>query len=273
MVHNIPTTTSSEPFKTVLRSDRFFVLGGLIAGSMLAWGYSIRLAHELQHVPAAHIGAARTLPWNLGDLGLLFLMWTVMMTAMMVPTAAPMVLTFAKIRRRQAPDLGLVWPVVGFVLGYVIVWTVFSGVATVVEWRLHVAMLLDADGSSANPLFGGLLLLIAGIFQWTPLKQACLRHCRSPLAFFISSWRGGWRGALTMGLEHGIYCVGCCWALMALMFVAGVMNFLWLTIIAAFVLLEKIVPSGRLVTNTAGILLTVWGLYLISHAVGQMLIS
>ncbi len=256
-------TKPGGALEATLRNDRLFVLGGLIAASLLAWVYTVKLARELPHLPAAHIGAARTLPWNPGDLGLLFLMWTVMMTAMMVPTAAPMVLAFAKIKRKQGPDLAPMWPVVAFVLGYVVVWTVFSGLATIVEWRLHVATLVDVDGAAASPLFGGVLLFTAGVFQWTPLKQACLRHCRSPLAFFMTSWRDGWRGALAMGLEHGIYCVGCCWALMALMFVAGVMNLLWLAVIAAFVLLEKVVPSVRLVSNTAGVLLTVWGLYLI----------
>lgn len=257
----------------MLRNDRAIVLGGLIGGSLLAWGYTVKLARDLPHLPAAHIGAVRTLPWDPSDLGLLFLMWTVMMTAMMVPTAAPMVLAFAKIKRQQDPALGLLSPVGAFVLGYVAVWTLFSALATILEWQLHVAALVTADGAAANPFFGGLLLLAAGLFQWTPLKQACLAHCRSPLAFFMGNWRDGWRGALAMGLEHGTFCVGCCWALMALMFFAGVMNLLWLAALAAFVLLEKITRWPRLVGNAAGFVLTVWGLYLISLAVGQVLIS
>ncbi len=265
--------TATETLETVLRNDRMFVLGGLIVGSLLAWAYTVRLARELPHLHGGHIAVARTLPWDPADVGLLFLMWAVMMIAMMVPTAAPMVLAFAKIKRQQDPNMGLSSPVIAFVLGYVAVWTVFSGLATVVEWRLHVAALVTADGAAANPLFGGLLLLAAGVFQWTPLKQACLRHCRSPLAFFMTSWRDGQRGALAMGLEHGIYCVGCCWALMALMFFAGVMNLLWLAVIAAFVLLEKVTPAPRLVSYAAGVLLTSWGLYLISLGVGQMLMS
>jgi predicted metal-binding membrane protein len=269
----MPPSKTTESLEAVLRNERMFVLGGLIIGSLLAWMYTVRLAGELSHLHAGHLGMARTLPWTPEDLALLFVMWSVMMTAMMVPTAAPMVLAFAKITRQQDPHVGLSSPVSGFVVGYIAVWTVFSGLATLVEWRLHLAALVTDDGAAANPFFGGLLLFTAGVFQWTPLKQACLRHCRSPLAFFMTSWRDGWRGALSMGLEHGTYCVGCCWALMALMFFAGVMNLLWLAALAAFVLLEKITSSPRLVSNTAGVLLTGWGLYLISLGVGQVLIS
>lgn len=269
----MPAEKSRGSLEAAFHSDRMFVLGGLTVGSVLAWIYTVRLAAQHPRLHAGHGGVARTLPWDAGDLALLFLMWAVMMTAMMVPTAAPMVLAFAKIKRQQNPHSGVASPVGAFVLGYVVVWTVFSGLATLVEWRLHHAALVTADGAAANPFFGGLLLFTAGVFQWTPLKQACLRHCRSPLAFFMSSWRDGWRGALSMGLEHGAYCVGCCWALMALMFFAGVMNLLWLAALAAFVLLEKVVPSPRLVSNAAGVLLTGWGLYLISQGVGQMLIS
>jgi predicted metal-binding membrane protein len=146
-----------------------------------------------------------------------------------------------------------------FGAGYLAVWTGFSAVAGLSQWLLHRAALLSPAMASATPRLGGGLLIAAGVYQWLPLKGACLMHCRSPLGFFSHAWREGAAGALLMGLRHGLYCVGCCWLLMALLFMAGVMNLLWVAAIAGFVLVEKVVPGGRLLGKVAGALLVAWG--------------
>jgi predicted metal-binding membrane protein len=147
-----------------------------------------------------------------------------------------------------------------FTLGYLVAWTAFAVVAATVQWVLHGAALLSPAMTSASPLLGGMLLIAAGVYQWLPLKAACLTHCRSPLDFFAAEWREGEAGALAMGFRHGLHCVGCCWLLMGLLFVAGVMNLLWIAAIAGFVLVEKVLPGGRIVGRVAGAVLVVWGL-------------
>lgn len=151
-----------------------------------------------------------------------------------------------------------------FLLGYVIVWTGFSAVATLAQWGLHSLALLSPMMVSTSPILGGVLLIGAGIFQFTPLKHACLAHCRTPLGFLMTEWREGTQGALFMGLRHGSFCVGCCWLLMALLFVAGVMNLLWVAAIAAYVLIEKVVPEGQWVSRAIGSLVIVWGTWMIA---------
>jgi len=140
--------------------------------------------------------------------------------------------------------------------------SVVSALAALAQWLLHATALLSPKMVSTSPLFGGLLLFAAGVFQWTPLKNACLTHCRTPLSFLMTDWREGKWGAFFMGLKHGAYCTGCCWFLMALLFVAGVMNVWWIAIITLFVLLEKVVPEGLFVGKLAGVLLVGWGVWM-----------
>jgi len=149
-----------------------------------------------------------------------------------------------------------------FLLGYLVVWTAFSAVATTAQWGLHEAAVLSSGMALTSPLWAGAVLIMAGVFQWTPLKHACLSHCRSPLSFLMTEWREGASGALIMGLRHGVYCVGCCWVLMALLFVVGVMNLFWVAAISVFVLLEKTVPAGQGVARAAGLVLVGVGLFL-----------
>jgi len=203
--------------------------------------------------------------WGPTAVLLLFVMWTVMMVAMMVPSAAPMILAFLTVNhRRQATARPLV-PVTIFLLGYLAVWTAFSAVATFAEWGLHQAAMLSTTMTATSTALNGGLLIAAGIFQWTPLKRACLKGCRSPLSFLMSEWREGAAGAFIMGLRHGTYCVGCCWVLMALLFVAGVMNLFWVAVIALFVMAEKIGPKGELLARIAGIGLIIAGAALMAH--------
>jgi len=145
-----------------------------------------------------------------------------------------------------------------------VVWTAFSAVATFAQWELNRAALLSPMMVSNSPLLGGMLLIGAGVFQFTPLKRACLAHCRSPLGFFMTEWREGTRGAFLMGIRHGAFCVGCCWLLMALLFVAGVMNLLWVAAIAAYVLVEKIVPEGYWVGRAVGLCVILVGVWMVS---------
>jgi predicted metal-binding membrane protein len=192
-------------------------------------------------------------------------MWTVMMAAMMVPSATPMILAFVTVnQRRQAANRPFV-PVAIFLFGYLAVWTAFSAVATLAEWGLHQAAMLSTTMTATSTALNGGLLIAAGIFQWTPMKRACLKGCRSPLSFLMSEWRDGAAGAFVMGLRHGAYCVGCCWFLMALLFVAGVMNLLWVAVIALFVLAEKLSPKGELLARVAGVGLVIAGATLIAH--------
>jgi predicted metal-binding membrane protein len=193
----------------------------------------------------------------------LFLMWAEMMVAMMLPSAAPMILTFAAVNRKRREQEEPFVPAGIFVLGYLAIWTGFSVLAALAQWALHSTALLSPMMVSTSPVLGGTLLIMAGVFQWTPLKHACLRHCRSPLSFLITDWREGSGGAFIMGLKHGAYCTGCCWFLMALLFVAGVMNMWWVALIAIFVLLEKIAPKGLLIGKVTGLLLAGWGLWMI----------
>ena len=251
--------------EALLKRDRGIVLIGLMGTSLLAWAYMVYLAWGMQRM-AITMGMPQMQAWGVLDLLMLFVMWAVMMVAMMVPAAAPIMLLFTMVNRRRQAQQQLFVPTAVFLGGYLLVWTGFSVLATLVQWGLHSAALLSPMMVSSSPILGGLLLLAAGIFQWTPLKYICLTHCRSPLGFLMADWREGTRGALIMGLRHGSYCIGCCWVLMALLFVAGVMNPLWVGNITAFVLVEKVVPRGELVGRVAGGVLVLTGLVLLSQA-------
>ena len=253
--------------EVVLRRDRLVVLGGLIGIAALAWAYMGYLAWDMHHMAMPmDMAMPRMQTWGWVDLVLLFVMWAVMMVAMMVPAAAPMLLIFARVNRQRRDRQQPFVPTAVFLSGYLLVWTGFSLLATLAQWGLHSAALLSPMMVSTSGVLGGILLLAAGLFQWTPLKYACLKHCRSPLSFLMTDWREGSRGALVMGLKHGSYCTGCCWSLMALLFVAGVMNLLWVAAITAFVLVEKALPRGDLVGRVAGGVLVVAGLMMLMRA-------
>ena len=255
------------PLEGVLKRDRLIVLAGLVGIAGLAWVYVGYLAWEMEHMAMPMVMAMpRMQTWSVWDLVLLCIMWVVMMVAMMVPTAASMILIFAKVQRQRRAQERPYVPTGIFVSGYLLVWAGFSVLATLAQWGLHSAALLSPMMGSTSPVLGGLLLLAAGLFQWTPLKYACLQHCRSPLSFLMTEWREGHRGALSMGLRHGSYCTGCCWLLMALLFVAGVMNVLWVAILTAFVLIEKVAPRGDMVGRVAGVVLVLAGLMMLSQA-------
>jgi len=262
---------SSVPLEAILKRDRLVVLGGLIAVAGLAWGYMVYEARAMIHTGVCQcMGMQMSGPdmkaWSVAQLPPLFLMWAEMMVAMMVPSAAPMILLFSSVNRRRREAERPFVPTGIFLLGYLAVWTLFSAVAAVAQWGLHAAALLSPMMVSTSPVLGGALLIAAGVFQWTPFKHACLQHCRSPLSFLLADWREGRLGAWVMGVKHGAYCTGCCWFLMALLFVAGVMNIWWVAAITILVLLEKALPRGGWIGRTAGAGFAVWGVWLVGTA-------
>ena len=197
--------------------------------------------------------------WSLLDWVLVFAMWAVMMAAMMLPSAGPMFEMYARVaRRRSSASVGSVWL---FAAGYLIAWTGFAAAITLVQYPLQRSWIIG-DAMRMRPLAGGLLLIATGIYQLTPLKEACLTQCRSPLGFLMTKWRSGPRGAFAMGLDHGAFCIGCCWLLMALMFVAGAMNLPWAIALTVFVLLEKAAPWGDRLARVSGLAMIAAGIAL-----------
>jgi len=256
---------TDSTLEAVLRRERLIVVSALGVIAALAWAYILWLAADmdmggmnmsgLRMVPAG-VGmmAPAAAPWSGLEFVLVFVMWLVMMVGMMAPSAAPMILMYARVGRQGrlagAPLAATGW----FVAGYLLIWASFSLAATLVQWVLEREALLDARMASANTLLGALVLITAGIYQWTPIKHACLTQCQTPFRFLMS--HGGFRsnivGCLRLGILHGMYCVGCCWVLMALLFVVGVMNVLWIALLALLVLLEKLTSWGQLIARIAG---------------------
>jgi predicted metal-binding membrane protein len=262
--------------ETVLRRDRSVVAGALGVLAALAWSYVLWLAADMdmggmdmggsRMIPAGMgIMVPRLAPWSGIEFALVFVMWVVMMIGMMTPSAAPMILIYARAGRQAAiadrPFAATGW----FAAGYFLAWTGFSLIATAAEWTLDRAALLDPMMASTSKMLGGIVLIAAGLYQWSRLKDVCLAKCQSPFLFIQR--QGGFRrdiaGALLLGLRHGAYCVGCCWVLMGLLFVGGVMNVLWIAALAVLVLLEKLAPLGRLIARLAGMVLVTGGAWLL----------
>jgi len=228
----------------------------------LAWAY---LFYTARPMPGMDMSAMQMSGfYGVSTVTLLFLMWAVMMVAMMVPSAVPMVQAFLAVQEGRKNSSRQFVPAGVFLWGYIVVWSAFSAAATLAQWGLHKAALLSPMMVATSPVVSGGLLLAAGVFQWTPLKRACLRGCRSPLSFLMGEWREGTAGAFRMGLRHGAYCVGCCWALMALLFVVGVMNLVWIAVIAIFVMAEKVLPRGELLGHIGGVALVGAGIAVIA---------
>ncbi|HEX9875847.1 MAG TPA: DUF2182 domain-containing protein [Gammaproteobacteria bacterium] len=271
------TVPIDATLEAVVRRDRLVVVTALFAVIALSWAYLLAgagmgmSAFEMTRV--SQLGLARGVPeggmasiammtpavWTPGYAVLMFFMWWVMMVAMMLPSAAPMILLFATVNRKQR-DTGHPYVATSiFAFGYLATWAGFSLVAVILQWGFERTGILSPMLVATNAIFGGFLLLAAGVYQLTPIKHACLRHCRSPLAFLSTHWRRGARGALRMGLLHGAFCVGCCWFLMWLMFFGGVMILYWIAGLALFVLFEKTVPAGHWLGYATGVALLVWG--------------
>jgi len=258
--------------EAVLQRDRLVLVVGLIAVVALAWGWLLAGA-GMQMGPVEMTAMAgmdgwlmQPAVWTPAYAVLIFAMWWVMMVAMMLPSAVPMLLLFSRVNRKDKAAGAPLAPTAMFATGYLLVWSGFSAVATTLQWGLESARLLSPMMATTNHWLGAGILVTAGLWQLTPLKAACLRHCRTPLGFLIGSWRDGWFGSLRMGLDHGVYCLGCCWFLMALLFFGGVMNLYWISGLAVFVLLEKTIPLGHWLGRLAGIALVAWGVVLTIQA-------
>ena len=245
----------------LLRRDRLIVAAGLAVVVALAWVYLAAGAGM-----DTDMAMDMPMPWSPFYAAVVFVMWWVMMIAMMVPSAAPTILLFAAIRRKQGSaghPSAQAWI---FCSGYLLMWAGFSVVAVLAQRALEHAGLLSMAMASTSAVLGGLVLLAAGLYQFTPLKTACLRYCQSPVLFLSQYWQPGAAGALRMGLRHGGYCLGCCWFLMALLFVGGVMNLAWIAGIALYVGAEKLLPIGRALSRAAGVALCAAGAFLLVRA-------
>jgi predicted metal-binding membrane protein len=235
-----------------LRRDRILVLGGLAAILAPAWIYLVRVSLDMygpMRGPSAWMMRAT---WDAPFVGLVFVMWSVMMAGMMLPSAAPAILIFARAARSGEAAYRPVLRAYLFAAGYLSVWLGFSLAATALQALFASRALVTPMMESATPYFAAALLALAGTYQWSASKRACLRHCRGPVAFLSEHWRPGLRGALGMGAQHGLYCLGCCWALMLLLFAGGVMSLTWIAGLSLFVLFERTSPFGETGDRVAG---------------------
>ena len=264
---------------SVLRRDRLIVTAALVILVVLAWAYMAWLAADMRMggmdmtgfrmIPAGMgLMLPALAPWQPIEFAFVFVMWAVMMVGMMIPSATPMILLYASVGRQAAaagkPFNATAW----FAAGYLLIWFVFAAVATLLQWFLEQYAMLTPMMESASNILGGIVLIAAGLYQWTPIKDVCLRQCQAPWLFIQN--HGGFRadavGSLAIGARHGAYCVGCCWVVMALLFVGGVMNVLWIALIASFVLAEKIIPAGRILSRTAGVVFVLAGLWVVANS-------
>ena len=267
----VPTETA------VLRRDRIAVILALTLLTALAWSYLLWLSADMA-MGGMDMGDIRMIPsgmglmvpahtpWRALEFAFVFAMWTVMMVGMMTPSATPMILMYARLGRqteaRGRPLAATVW----FTAGYILVWVAFALLATLVQWALERTALLDSWMASTSNVLAGLVFVAAGSYQWTRLKDVCLAQCQMPFAFLMR--HGGFRrdapGSLVLGLRHGAYCVGCCWVLMTLLLVGGVMNVLWIALLALLIISQKVTSFGRPIAHLAGIVLVVAGAWLFS---------
>ncbi len=248
------------PLSALLRRDRWAAVGGLAALTLLTALQSRWVANAMMRSSSPWF-VSPLARWGPAELATVGLMWGVMMVAMMTPIASPMVLTFAGLERRRLGDRGSPWwTTSSFLGGYLLLWMGFGLVMTLAQWGLHSAAMLSTCGmKAASSAVDAVLLASAGLFQFSSAKAACLKHCRTPVGFLLSEWRAGMSGALVMGMRHGLYCVGCCWLLMALLFVVGVMNAAWCAVLAALVLAERLLPGGQWLARAVGVVLVLCG--------------
>jgi predicted metal-binding membrane protein len=265
----------ASALEAVLRRDRAIIMAAVATLIVLAWADLVWLANDMamegmdmtgyRMIPAGQaLMMPASSPWRSIEFAYVFVMWVVMMIGMMTPSAAPIILIYARVGRQAAerrPFASTAW----FAGGYFSAWIAFSVAATSAQWALERAALLTPTMAGASKVFSGIVLILAGLYQWTALKDVCLWQCQAPLGFILS--HGGFQksaaGSLTLGFRHGVYCLGCCWALMILLFALGVMNLFWIAALAILVLLEKIMPSGRVIARVAGLASLSGGLWML----------
>jgi predicted metal-binding membrane protein len=253
--------------EAALRRDRRVVATGLALVAAGAWSWTLAgggmptaSGGGMAEPEAAVTAAMSFAPGWSGHAAVVFLMWWVMMAAMMLPSAAPLVLLAAALHRRKGRDSRPDLMAALLTAGYLAAWGAFSLAVAFAQGTLEAGGLTTPGAAAGGPAVAGVILQAAGLYQLTPLKQACLRRCRSPVAFLAAHWQPGFAGAFRLGLAHGAYCVGCCWFLMALLFVGGAMNPLWIGVVALYILAEKLAPRGDLLSRASGLLLAGWGI-------------
>jgi predicted metal-binding membrane protein len=244
-------------WRLVLERERRITAAALLLVAGGAWAYLLAGAGMPDMGGMDPDMVMAPAPWSPAYAAAIFAMWWVMMAAMMLPSAAPAILLFDLVSRRAAGGTGAA--TLSFASGYLLVWGGFSLIAAMLHWALDQSGLLTMAMASASPALGGGILIAAGLWQLTPVKRACLTRCQAPIQFLAHRWRTGPLGAVRMGLEHGIYCLGCCWVMMGLLFYGGIMNPAWIGGLALYVLLEKSVPAGHRITKAAGIALILAG--------------
>jgi len=264
--------------EAVLRRDRTIVATALFVLVGLAWAYVLWLAADMdmggmdmsgfRMIPAGLVlMIPANVPWNATEFAFVFAMWAVMMVGMMTSSATPMILVYTRVGHYAAqqgkPFAASFW----FASGYLLAWIGFALVTTFAQWTLERESLLTPTMAVASGTLSGIMLIAAGLYQWTPFKNACLWQCQMPYQFI--QHHGGFRpdafGSLALGARHGVYCIGCCWVLMALLFVGGVMNVLWIAALTIFVLVEKLIPAGRVISRLTGAAFFVGGIWMLAH--------
>jgi predicted metal-binding membrane protein len=246
-----------SPSAADLAPARGVVILALVGVAAGAWGYLGVVAARMDDMSSA-LAMPMTSAWSLLQTSLMATMWVVMMAAMMLPSAVPMVLTYDRLDRGSPEGQG--GSAALFVAGYAVVWSAFAVVAAGLQWILHTMALVDGTGEATQRGLAGVLLVAAGAFQFSPVKRRSLGACRTPMGFLTTSWRDGGTGALRMGLHHGTLCLRCCWAVMILLFVLGVMNLFWVALLAIFVLGEKVSRRGEAISVIGGVVMIVWGI-------------
>jgi len=273
----------SVSLESILKRDRWLMIAGLSLVILLAWGYILSGAGmgDAASGPMAPgdsmamggmpmdngSGLLQPQSWTMSYAVLLFSMWWIMMVAMMLPSAAPTILLAATLNRKSQTGKAPFGEAGFFTAGYLLIWAGFSLMAVLAQWGLERSGVLSSMMQTSSPRLAGGLLLAAGLWQFTPVKRTCLVHCRTPVHFLTQHHHSGRLGGLRSGIEHGSYCVGCCWLLMALLFVGGVMNLYWVAGLAALVLIEKLLPLGPKVGLAIGLVLGLWGLGLLAGVV------
>ena len=246
--------------RSAYHKERLLLAACLVVVVAFSWIYLFYMARDMSTMDMARVAMPASTATRLPELFSLFLMWVIMMIAMMLPSASPMVLTFLSVnqqRHKAGRSTVSAWLFIG---GYVIAWSFFSLTAAIIQLTLRTFLLLSSDMAISNSYLTAAVLITAGLYQFSPFKNRCLDLCRSPLSFLMSRWQEGHIGAIRMGIEHGFYCVGCCWLLMGLLFVAGVMNLIWVMILTLIVILEKLLPTNKLIVRLSGCLLISIGL-------------
>jgi predicted metal-binding membrane protein len=263
-VHN-PDVDERPPtrLELVLGSDRAPLVILLILFPLVCWSWIVVMARDMYGPMTGASAWMMTLRWDAHHVLLLWAMWAVMMAGMMLPSATPMLLLYGVAARRQGLDTRAAHQIYALAAGYVAVWALFSVVATAAQRILSTFLIVSPMMTLTSPTIGAAVLLVAGIYQLTPLKRVCLQKCQSPLGFLMHRWRAGSGGAFRMGIDHGAYCLGCCWALMLLLFVGGVMNLAVIAALTAFVAFEKIGPFGVHGARVSGGLLIAAALWML----------